>query len=172
MGIFFSKFYPKNTRIIILGLDGAGKTTILYKFKLDEYVTTVPTVGFNVETLKIGNLEMTMWDMGGQNKLRTLWKYYFHDCDALVFVIDSTDTSRFNEANEELYKILSDKGMKTLKFILILWNKVDCDTSKHVADFNDYISINFRTNIHIQPCSGLTGTGIKEGFQKLYESLK
>jgi len=172
MGIFFSKFFTKKIRLLILGLDGAGKTTILYKFKFEESLTTVPTIGFNVETAKIGNLEVTMWDMGGQDKLRSLWKYYFHNCDALVFVIDSTDTSRFNEVNEELYKILSDKNMESLKFILILWNKIDCVTSKHVTNFKDYIHINFPPKIYIQACSGLKGTGVKEGFRKLYETLK
>jgi ADP-ribosylation factor protein 1 len=172
MGIFFSQFCQKKSRILILGLDGAGKTTIIYKFKLDKYLTTVPTVGFNVETVKIKNTEMTIWDMGGQDKLRTLWKYYFENCDALVFVIDSTDTSRFNEVNEELFKILTDKNMTSLKFVLIFWNKVDCDASKHVTNFKDYININFKTKVYIQACSALRGTGIKEGFYKLYESLK
>jgi small GTP-binding protein len=115
---------------------------------------------------------MTMWDMGGQDKLRSLWKYYFENCDALVFVIDSTDASRFNEVNEELYKILSDKSMSSLKFILILWNKIDCATSKHVTNFKDYINVNVKEKIHIQACSGLKGTGVKEGFYKLYEALK
>ena len=114
MGIFFSRFFSRNSRILMVGLDGAGKTTILYTLKLGEYLTTIPTIGFNVEKVKINNNEMTIWDMGGQDKLRTFWKYYFENCEGLVFVIDSTDTSRFGKINEELYKILSDKNMQTV----------------------------------------------------------
>ena len=80
MGLFISKIMDslsmnkKKTRILLLGLDGAGKTTILYKLKLGEYLTTIPTVGFNVETVEYKNLTMTIWDVGGHTSIRKIWK--------------------------------------------------------------------------------------------------
>jgi ADP-ribosylation factor protein 1 len=59
-------------RILMVGLDAAGKTTILYKFKLGEVVTTIPTIGFNVETVDYKNISFTVWDVGGQDKIRPL----------------------------------------------------------------------------------------------------
>lgn len=65
-------FNEKNARIIMVGLDNAGKTTMLYKLKLDETVTTIPTIGFNAEQLKYKNISMLIWDLGGQDKIRPL----------------------------------------------------------------------------------------------------
>ena len=68
----------KEMRILMLGLDAAGKTTILYRLKLAEVVTTIPTVGFNVETVEYKNIKFNVWDVGGQDKIRRLWRHYFH----------------------------------------------------------------------------------------------
>ena len=74
----FSSFGSQNARILMLGLDAAGKTTILYKLKLNENVTTIPTIGFNVETVTpVKNVSFTVWDVGGQEKIRQLWRHYF-----------------------------------------------------------------------------------------------
>ena len=101
----FSTSY--NSKILILGLDGAGKTTILYKLKLNETVNSVPTIGFNVETVQpTKNVNFTVWDIGGQEVLRPLWKYYFTNCSGLVFVVDSADKERLPEAKKELSWIL------------------------------------------------------------------
>jgi small GTP-binding protein len=67
----------KEYRILMLGLDAAGKTTLLYKLKLGEIQTTIPTIGFNVETLEYKNLKFTVWDVGGQTKIRHLWRHYY-----------------------------------------------------------------------------------------------
>ena len=82
MGSLFAKVFERWTgktevRIIMLGLDAAGKTTILYKLKLGEVVSSVPTIGFNVETVEYKNINFTVWDIGGQNKLRLLWRHYY-----------------------------------------------------------------------------------------------
>ena len=79
MGNFASVFKrllsKKEVRILMLGLDGAGKTTILYKLKLGDNITTIPTIGFNVETLEYKNINFTVWDVGGQDKIRRLWRH-------------------------------------------------------------------------------------------------
>jgi tripartite motif-containing protein 23 len=64
-------------RAVTLGLDGSGKTSILFKLKQNEFVATIPTIGFNVETLEYKNIKLTVWDVGGQPKLRPLWKHYY-----------------------------------------------------------------------------------------------
>merc|ERR1712156_580729 len=70
-------------RVVTLGLDGAVKTSILFKLKQNEFVPTIPTIGFNVETLEFKNVKITMWDVGGQQKLRPLWKHYYLNTQAL-----------------------------------------------------------------------------------------
>ena len=84
MGMMFSKVFAgligkKDVRILMVGLDAAGKTTILYKLKLGEIVTTIPTIGFNVETVEYKNISFTVWDVGGQDKIRPLWRHYYQN---------------------------------------------------------------------------------------------
>ena len=86
----------------MLGLDGAGKTTILYKMKINETLNTAPTIGFNVETVNYKNLEFTVWDIGGQTTLRGLWHHYYDGSDAVIYVLDSSDAERIQEAKETL----------------------------------------------------------------------
>lgn len=69
-GLWSQLFGPKKAKMAMLGLDNAGKTTVLYKLKLNEVVTTIPTIGFNVEQVSFQNLEMTIWDVGGQKTIR------------------------------------------------------------------------------------------------------
>lgn len=85
-----------------VGLDAAGKTTILYKLKLGEIVTTIPTIGFNVETVEYKNISFTVWDVGGQDKIRPLWRHYYQNTQGLIFVVDSSDVKRIQEAENEL----------------------------------------------------------------------
>ncbi|XP_070571399.1 ADP-ribosylation factor 1-like [Ptychodera flava] len=105
MGLYLSKIVEaignlstSQARMLMLGLDAAGKTTILYKIKLNETVTTIPTIGFNVETVKPKKgLEFIVWDVGGQEKIRALWRHYYTGIDGLIFVVDSSDKLRLGE---------------------------------------------------------------------------
>lgn len=89
-----------------MGLDAAGKTTILYKLKLGEVVTTIPTIGFNVETVEYKNICFTVWDIGGQDKIRPLWRHYLQNTHGLIFVVDSNDRERIAEAAKELQNMV------------------------------------------------------------------
>ncbi len=134
-------------RVVTLGLDGAGKTSLLFKLKQDEFVTTIPTIGFNVETLEHKNVKFTVWDVGGQHKLRPLWKHYYlntqvhvishrprfllcpeahehleQSLQAVIYVIDSSDRKRLEESKGELVKLLAERELKDA-FILILLSK-------------------------------------------------
>ena len=129
MGFLFSKIWDKllgkkDVRILMVGLDAAGKTTILYQLKMGETVKTIPTIGFNVETLEYKNLNFTVWDVGGQDKIRVLWKHYYKETDGIIFVVDSNDRDRIEDAGEELKKLLAEVDLKDC-FVLVLANKQD-----------------------------------------------
>ncbi|KAL9129647.1 MAG: hypothetical protein Q9175_007242, partial [Cornicularia normoerica] len=117
-------FGSREMRLLMLGLDAAGKTTILYKLKLNSDITTIPTVGFNVETVTYKNVKFNVWDVGGQDKIRPLWRHYYSGTQGLIFVIDSNDRSRIKEAKEELHKIIKDREMKEA-LLLVFANKQD-----------------------------------------------
>merc|ERR1719469_1759288 len=99
-------------RLLMLGLDAAGKTTILYRLKLGQVQTTIPTVGFNVERLEYRNLSFTVWDVGGQDRIRRLWRHYYQGTNGLMFVVDSSDRERIADAREELHAMLGEEEMR------------------------------------------------------------
>lgn len=110
MGVRGSK-PQKQAQVLLLGLDGSGKTTMLYRLKYNESVMTVPTVGFNVETLDTdrSSLGLTVWDVGGQKKMRPHWRHYYADTAGLLFVVDSCDQKRMDEARKELHRVKESK---------------------------------------------------------------
>merc|ERR1739841_137986 len=116
MGIFSKVFGKllgkKEMRILMVGLDNAGKTAVLYKLKLGEVVTTIPTIGFNVETVEYKNISFTVWDVGGQTKIRPLWRHYFQNTQGLIFVVDSNDRDRIHETKDELARMLSEDELR------------------------------------------------------------
>merc|ERR1719376_1767959 len=146
MGSYFStlidKIFPKTpSRILMVGLDNAGKTTILYKLKLGEVVTTLPTIGFNVETVEYKNISFTVWDVGGQDKIRPLWRHYFTNTQGLIFVVDSNDSERVEEAKNELSRMLSEEELKDTK-ILIFANKQDLPNALSCAELTEKLGLN------------------------------
>lgn len=110
MGVRGSK-PQKQAQVLLLGLDGSGKATMLYRLKYNESVMTVPTVGFNVETLDTdrSSLGLTVWDVGGQKKMRPHWRHYYADTAGLLFVVDSCDQKRMDEARKELHRVKESK---------------------------------------------------------------
>lgn len=81
-------------------------------------------VGFNVETVTYKNVKFNVWDVGGQDKIRPLWRHYYTGTQGLVFVVDSQDRERIDEAKQELHRILSDREMKDC-LLLVFANKQD-----------------------------------------------
>ncbi|KFP36193.1 ADP-ribosylation factor 3, partial [Chlamydotis macqueenii] len=132
----------KEMRILMVGLDAAGKTTILYKLKLGEIVTTIPTIGFNVETVEYKNISFTVWDVGGQDKIRPLWRHYPKSPGAsllpagLIFVVDSNDRERVNEAREELMRMLAEDELRDA-VLLVFANKQDLPNAMNAAEITD-----------------------------------
>merc|ERR1712210_141482 len=122
--LFRNLFGKKEMRILMVGLDAAGKTTVLCKLKLGEVVTTIPTIGFNVETVEYKNLSFQVWDIGGQDKIRKLWRHYYQGTQGVIFVIDSSDRDRIEDAREEMDMMLREDEMRDA-VLLVLANKQD-----------------------------------------------
>ncbi|WMV35571.1 hypothetical protein MTR67_028956 [Solanum verrucosum] len=122
--LFDTFFGNSEMRVVMLGLDAAGKTTILYKLHIGEVLSTVPTIGFNVEKVQYKNVVFTVWDVGGQEKLRPLWRHYFNNTDGLIYVVDSLDRERIGKAKQEFQAIIRDPFMLNA-VILVFANKQD-----------------------------------------------
>lgn len=165
MGSFFSRLSSKKKeiRVLMLGLDNAGKTTILYNLKLGKAEETVPTVGFNVETIRYKKLVMNCWDVGGQERIRALWRHYFSGTDALIYVIDSADTDRFEASRRELYKVISDKELKGC-LLAVLANKQDLPGAMSSADVIAGLQLNELDGHQwcVIPTVATKGTGLTE----------
>ncbi|KAJ1112387.1 hypothetical protein NDU88_000652 [Pleurodeles waltl] len=181
MGLLLSSLYDTllgfrglKARILMLGLDAAGKTTIIYKLKLNETVTTIPTIGFNVETVEpIRNVSFTVWDVGGQDKIRALWKHYFINTDGLLFVVDSADPARFEEARAELVAILENVEMQDVPFV-VLANKQDLPGASSPSELVEKLGLRKVRGHewHVQGCCATTGDGLVEGLQRLTDMVK
>ncbi|XP_018575502.1 ADP-ribosylation factor 4-like [Anoplophora glabripennis] len=163
----------KNVRILMVGLDGAGKTTILYKIKLGEVVRTIPTVGFNVETVDYKNVNFTVWDVGGQDKLRRLWRHYFLNTNGLIFVIDSSDRDRMDEASAELKKLLFEFDLQRAA-LLVLANKQDVPVAMTPTEMAHRLALHEIRDRkwHVQGVCALQGTGLFDGFDWLCSEVQ
>ena len=162
-------FSERHANILMLGIDNAGKTTVLYKYKLDELVVTIPTIGFNVETVQLGrNVNFTVWDVGGQDKIRVLWKHYFTGCEGLVYVVDSADRIRFAEARKELDWILSADEMSGVPLV-VLANKQDLPQAANPSEVSNSLGLSkvHGRNWHVQGTNATNGEGLLEGMQEL-----
>uniref|UniRef100_A0A3Q3W4B0 E3 ubiquitin-protein ligase TRIM23 n=1 Tax=Mola mola TaxID=94237 RepID=A0A3Q3W4B0_MOLML len=158
-------------RVVTLGLDGAGKTTILFKLKQDEFMQPIPTI-FNVETVEYKNLKFTIWDVGGKHKLRPLWKHYFLNTQ-VVFVIDSCHRDRLMEAHSELAKLLTEKELRDA-LLLIFANKQDVPGAVSVEEMTELLSLHklcCGRSWHIQGCDARSGMGLHEGLDWLSRQL-
>ena len=170
--LFNGLFGKKEMRILMVGLDAAGKTTILYKLKLGEIVTTIPTIGFNVETVEYKNISFTVWDVGGQEKIRKLWRHYYQGTNGLIFVLDSNDRDRIEEAREELTKILVEEEMRDV-VVLVFANKQDLPNSMTAADITEKLGLHElrHRQWYIQSTCATTGDGLYEGLDWLSRAV-
>lgn len=171
--LFESIFAGKEMRILMVGLDAAGKTTILYKLKLGEIVTTIPTIGFNVETVDYNNTKFTVWDVGGQDKIRPLWRHYFQNTQGLIFVVDSNDSDRINEARDELMRMLAEDDLRDA-ILLVFANKQDLPNAMRAAEITDKLGLHtLRSRTwYIQATCATSGDGLYEGLDWLSGKLK
>ncbi|KAJ9142160.1 putative ADP-ribosylation factor [Pleurostoma richardsiae] len=178
MGLAFSKLFDrlwgkKEMRILMVGLDAAGKTTILYKLKLGEIVTTIPTIGFNVETVEYKNIQFTVWDVGGQDKIRPLWRHYFQNTQGIIFVVDSNDRDRIVEAREELQRMLNEDELRDA-ILLVFANKQDLPNAMNAAEITDKLGLHSlrQRAWYIQSTCATSGDGLYEGLEWLATTLR
>jgi ADP-ribosylation factor protein 1 len=185
MGSFFASALDKlkgkqDKRIIMVGLDAAGKTTVLYKLRLGEVVSTIPTIGFNVETVQYKNINFTVWDVGGQEKIRPLWRYYYQNVDGIIFVVDSNDRQRVGDGNGydddnakvELHRMLAEDELRDAA-LLVMANKQDLSQALSVSEITDKLQLNRLKNRqwYIQGTSARSGDGLYEGLDWLSQTL-
>jgi ADP-ribosylation factor-like protein 4 len=164
--------------VVMLGLDSAGKSTVLYRLKFDQYVNTVPTVGFNCEKVKgtIGKakgVSFMIWDVGGQDKVRPLWRSYTRNTDGIVFVVDSSDSERMEEARTELIRTARQQENCGVP-VLVVANKQDLPGSLDSAEIEKMLALHELSQQHlwqIQPACAITGEGLDEGLDSLYEMI-
>ncbi|XP_067649236.1 ADP-ribosylation factor 1-like [Haliotis asinina] len=170
--LFNKLFGKKEMRILMVGLDAAGKTTILYKLKLGEIVTTIPTIGFNVETVEYKNISFTVWDVGGQDKIRPLWRHYFQNTQGLIFVVDSNDRERLQEAKDELNRMLNEDELREA-VLLVFANKQDLPNAISVAEMTEKLDLSSKSNRqwYIQNTCATSGDGLYEGLDWLSSRL-
>ncbi|KAH9537280.1 hypothetical protein CY35_16G043400 [Sphagnum magellanicum] len=171
--LFDSIFGNREMRVVMLGLDAAGKTTILYKLHIGEVLSTVPTIGFNVEKVQYKNVEFTVWDVGGQEKLRPLWRHYFNNTDGLIYVVDSCDRERIDKARDEFQAIVGDPLMRN-SAILVFANKQDQKGAMGTAEVCESLGLSTLRNRrwHIQGTCAPKGEGLYEGLDWLATTLK
>eukprot|EP00271_Cylindrocystis_brebissonii_P020447 TRINITY_DN6772_c0_g4_i1.p1 TRINITY_DN6772_c0_g4~~TRINITY_DN6772_c0_g4_i1.p1 ORF type:complete len:196 (-),score=30.98 TRINITY_DN6772_c0_g4_i1:716-1303(-) len=171
--LFDNLFGNKEMRVVMLGLDAAGKTTILYKLHIGEILSTVPTIGFNVEKVQYKNVQFTVWDVGGQEKLRPLWRHYFSNTDGLIYVVDSLDKERVSKAASEFQTIIRDPLMRN-SAILVLANKQDMKGSLNPAEVCEALGLAQLQNRvwHVQGTCAPKGEGLYEGLDWLATTLK
>ncbi len=168
---FFSIFDKKDARIVMVGLDAAGKTTVLYKLKLNDVVVTIPTIGFNVERVEYKNLKMTIWDIGGQDRLRPLWRHYYEGTNGIIFVVDSADRARVQVAKEEIEKMMAEPSLSNAR-LLVYANKQDMPTALPATELAAALNLKaLKQNWFVQPASATNGTGLYEGLDWLAANI-
>eukprot|EP00658_Telonema_sp_P-2_P021323 TRINITY_DN18491_c0_g1_i15.p1 TRINITY_DN18491_c0_g1~~TRINITY_DN18491_c0_g1_i15.p1 ORF type:complete len:195 (-),score=54.69 TRINITY_DN18491_c0_g1_i15:212-796(-) len=151
--------------VLIVGLDGSGKTTMMYQWKVGKPVATTPTVGFEYTTIQHGNYNFTVWDLGGEDKIRSLWRHHYSGIDAVVFVVDSTDTERMDEARNELWMMLRYEDLRDSR-LLVVANKQDLPKAMSVAEVADALHLSKieKRTWYIQGMSAVDGEGVYQGI--------
>jgi ADP-ribosylation factor-like protein 3 len=160
-------------RILLLGLDNAGKTTILKSLCNEDPSETSPTRGFNVKTIQADSFKFNVWDIGGQREIRQYWDNYYENTDALVWVVDCADEGRLEETSLELTQLLADTKLANVP-VLIFANKQDLS----IALPPDQVTVSL--DLHkirdhawqIQGCSALSGNGLDDGLKWLVQAIK
>lgn len=161
-------------RILILGLDNAGKTTVMKKISGQSIHEISPTVGFNIQSLEFNGYMLNMWDVGGQKSIRTYWRNYFESTDGIIWVVDSVDRWRLEECKKQLREVLGQEKLAGSS-LLILANKQDLGGALSFEEIEKYLDLN-NSDISgrhwtIIGCSAFTGDGLINGFEWIVSDI-
>uniref|UniRef100_A0A803JYN0 ADP-ribosylation factor-like protein 3 n=1 Tax=Xenopus tropicalis TaxID=8364 RepID=A0A803JYN0_XENTR len=167
-----NSFDENGIRIVLLGLDNAGKTTILTRLALEEVSSITPTQGFNIKSVQSQGLKLTVWDIGGQRAIRTHWKKYLSSTDLLIYVVDSADRKRFEETGQELAELIEDDSLLGVP-LLVFANKQDLLTAAPAAEIASGLNLHtYRDRTwQIQACSAISGEGIQDGMDWICKNI-
>lgn len=160
-------------RILLLGLDNAGKTTLLRQLAGEAVTQVTPTAGFNIKSVMADGFKLNVWDIGGQSKIRPYWKNYFENTDVLLYVIDCSDRQRLLETGNELAELLCDPKLDGVP-LLVFANKQDLSDvlrPSEIAETIGLVRLKDRT-WQIQACSAVEGTGVKEGMDWVCKNIR
>ncbi|MHA1213216.1 MAG: ADP-ribosylation factor family protein [Candidatus Heimdallarchaeota archaeon] len=165
----------KQFKIAVVGLDSAGKTTMLNFLRFDKHIETLPTIGVNVEVLKRQNVNLSIFDLGGQLHFRSLWGTLMRGASAIIFVVDSSDRERIEEAKTELWKVLLDPLYPDAP-LLIVANKQDKEGAMNITELINACGLNVPERMgnrswHIQPTVATTGQGVEESIRWIVMEL-
>lgn len=159
--------------MLILGLDNAGKTTVLKKLCDEDITYIMPTQGFNIKSIAQEGFKLNVWDLGGQRNIRPYWRHYFDKAEVIVYVVDSADQMRMEESAAELEQLLDEAKLAHVP-LLVIANKQDLvrsATPAAIAEVMHLSSLRDRA-WNIQSCSAKTGQGLQEAMDWISRTLK
>uniref|UniRef100_A0AC35UEX2 ADP-ribosylation factor-like protein 2 n=1 Tax=Rhabditophanes sp. KR3021 TaxID=114890 RepID=A0AC35UEX2_9BILA len=162
----------KEMRILLLGLDNSGKTTVMKKFMGEDTDTISPTLGFGIETFKYQGLTLNFWDVGGQKSLRPYWKGYFSDADGIIWVVDSSDVDRLEDCSKELMSLLQEDHLSHSS-LLVLANKSDLPSASSAEEIEESLGLkDLRTHKYgIYRTSAKTGDNLLDAIEWLCKDI-
>ena len=164
----------KELRILILGLDNAGKTTIMKRVSGEDIHEISPTVGFNIKSLEYKGLSLNLWDVGGQKSIRTYWRNYFEQTDGIIWVVDSVDRWRLEECKAQLHDLLGQEKLAGAS-LLVFANKQDLGGALTYEEIAKILELNGEDmeghHWSIYGCSAVTGSGLQTGFDWLVNDI-
>eukprot|EP00250_Pteridium_aquilinum_P004149 c14379_g1_i1 orf=169-726(+) len=163
----------KEMRILMVGLDNAGKTTIVKRINGEDTSGISPTLGFNIKTMQYKSFRLNIWDVGGQKTLRSYWRNYYEQTDGLVWVVDSSDLRRLDDCKSELHNLLKEERLSGAS-LLVLANKQDIRGALKPADIAKVLNLEAMDNSRhwqIVGCSAVTGEGLLSGFDWLVSDI-
>ncbi|KAL3041691.1 ADP-ribosylation factor-like protein 3 [Trematomus bernacchii] len=163
----------QEVRLLLLGLDNAGKTTLLKQLAAEDISHITPTQGFNIKSVQSSGFKLNVWDIGGQRKIRPYWKNYFENTDVLIYVIDSSDRKRFEETGLELADLLEEETLAAVP-LLVFANKQDLTTATPASELAECLSLHtIRDRMwQVQACSAVTAEGLQDGMNWVCRNIK